>query len=154
MIVGNLKLNMAKTWALDNIKPGKHHEFYKNADLLKQMAVDERVVCFDFLARPLGSSKLYPGALAVYFGTGKHPQFVFDVLFDNDAERSTYIQRELVAIPHLSAMETVAEHKKAFIKNTNETNSLMNYNMPDYWTLNQNQWTLVTLFSTEYWRMP
>lgn len=77
-----------------------------------------------------------------------------DVLFDNDAERSTYIQRELVAIPHLSAMETVAEHKKAFIKNTNETNSLMNYNMPDYWTLNQNQWTLVTLFSTEYWRMP
>ena len=102
MIVGNLKLNMAKTWALENIKPGEPHEFYKNADLLKQMAVDERVVWFDFLARPLGSSKLYPGAIAVYFGTGKHPQFVFDVLFDNDAERSTYIQRELVAIPHIS----------------------------------------------------
>ena len=118
------------------------------------MAVDERVVCFDFLARPLGSSKLYPGAIAVYFGTGKHPQFVFDVLFENDAERSTYIQRELVAIPHLSAMETVAEHKKAFIRNANETNSLLKYNMPDYWTLNENQWTLVTLFSTEYWRMP
>ena len=121
--MGNLKLNMAKTWALDNIKPGKHHEFYKNADLLKQMAVDERVVCFDFLARPMGSSKLYPGAIAVYFGTGKHPQFVIDVLFDNDAERSTYIQRELVAIPHLSAMETVAEHKKALDRKSTRLNS-------------------------------